>query len=194
MRGRGDGMKMVCVALSVVLAGTVGWAQTGADPISTGKSLPTEAQTAKTGPEAPTPVNGIDRRSAEQLATQAKTLLAQSQASPAGTAGVTLEKYPGHLTMLTVRTKSGGAEVHRDWNDIFVVLDGEATEMTGGTIIDGKENSPGETRGKEVSGGRPTPMRKGDVIHISPNTPHQTIVEPGKTFTYYVIKVAAPKS
>jgi mannose-6-phosphate isomerase-like protein (cupin superfamily) len=186
-------MMMRCVALAAVLTAAVTvWGQTGSDGITTGKSLPTEAQTAKAEPE--TPVNGIDRRSSEQLATQARTLLAKAKASPSGSASVTLETYPGHLTMLTVRTKSGGAERHRDWNDMFVVLDGEATEMTGGTIVDAKENSPGETRGKEVSGGRPTPMRKGDVIHISPNTPHQTILEPGKTFTYYVIKIAAPKS
>lgn len=135
----------------------------------------------------------IDRRSAEQIATQAKAMLADAQKSPAGIASVTLEKYPGHFTMLTVRTKSGGAEMHAGWNDIFVVLDGEATEYTGGTIVDAKESSPGETRGSKVEGGTPTPMRKGDVIHISPNTPHQTVLEPGKTFTYYVIKVQAPK-
>ncbi len=135
----------------------------------------------------------IDRRSAEQIASQAKTMLADAQKSPAGIASVTLEKYPGHFTMLTVRTKSGGAEMHAGWSDIFVVLDGEATEYTGGTIVDAKENSPGETRGSKVEGGMPTPMRKGDVIHISPNAPHQTVLEPGKTFTYYVIKVQAPK-
>ena len=135
----------------------------------------------------------IDRRSAEQIASQAKAMLADAQKSPAGIASVTLEKYPGHFTMLTVRTKSGGAEMHAGWNDIFLVLDGEATEYTGGTIVDAKENSPGETRGSKVEGGTPTPMRKGDVIHISPNVPHQTVLEPGKTFTYYVIKVQAPK-
>ncbi len=135
----------------------------------------------------------IDRRSADQIATQAKAMLADAQKSPSGIASVTLEKYPGHFTMLTVRTKSGGAEMHAGWSDIFVVLDGEATEYTGGTIVDAKENSPGETRGSKVEGGTPTPMRKGDVIHISPNTPHQTVLEPGKTFTYYVIKVQAPK-
>ncbi len=137
--------------------------------------------------------NGIDRRSAEQIATQAKAMTGEAQKSAAGIASATLEKYPGHLTMLTVRTKSGGAEMHADWNDIFVVLDGEATVMTGGTIVDGKESSPGETRGTRVEGGTLTPMRKGDVIHISPNTPHQALLAPGKTFTYYVIKVEAPK-
>ena len=63
-----------------------------------------------------------------------------------------LERYPGLLTLLTVRTKSGGAEMHANWNDVFVVLDGEATEMTGGTMVDRKEQADGETRGTRLEG------------------------------------------
>ena len=142
--------------------------------------------TAQMGP-------GIDRDSAAAIAAQAKTLMAEAEKSPTGLATLTLKKYPGHYTMLTVRAKSGGAEEHAGFNDIFVVLDGEATEITGGSIVDPQEVSPGETRGAKVEGGTSTPMRKGDVIHIEPNTPHQTILAPGTTFTYYVIKVAATK-
>jgi mannose-6-phosphate isomerase-like protein (cupin superfamily) len=136
---------------------------------------------------------GIDRDSSDAIEAQAKTLLTQAQADPTGLATVTLKKYPGHYTMLTVRAKSGGAEMHADANDMFVVLDGEATIITGGTIMDAKTISPGETRGSRVEGGSSTFMRKGDVIHIDPNTPHQTILAPGSTFTYYVIKIAAAK-
>ncbi|WP_158792620.1 hypothetical protein [Granulicella sp. L60] len=136
---------------------------------------------------------GIDRRSAESIAAQVKSMLGDARTSSGGIASATLEKYPGHYTMLTVRTKSGGAEMHAEWSDIFYVLDGEATEITGGTIVDPTQSAAGETRGTRVEGGTSTPMRKGDVIHISPNTPHQIILAPGKTFSYYVIKVAAPK-
>lgn len=134
---------------------------------------------------------GIDRDSESSIAAQASTLKTEAENSPSGLATMTLKKYPGHYTMLTVRTKSGGAEMHADANDIFIVLDGEATEVSGGTIVDPKEVSPGETRGIRIEGGTSTPMRKGDVIHIEPNTPHQTILPPGKTLTYYVVKVTA---
>jgi mannose-6-phosphate isomerase-like protein (cupin superfamily) len=137
--------------------------------------------------------SGIDRRSEESIAAQAKSMLADARTSSGGIASVTLEKYPGHYTMLTVRTKSGGAEMHAEWSDIFFILDGEATEITGGTIVNPTQSASGETRGARVEGGTSTPMRRGDVIHISPNTPHQIILTPGKTFSYYVIKVAAPK-
>ena len=137
--------------------------------------------------------NPVDVRTQAAINAQAATLLADAQKSSSGTAGVTLEKYPGHLTMLTVRTKPGGAEVHAAFNDFFIVEDGEATVMVGGTVIDSKEASPGEIRGSGLSGATPHVIRKGDVMHISPNVPHQTVVAPGKTFTYYVIKVAEPQ-
>ena len=91
--------------------------------------------------------------------------------------------------MLTVRLKSGGAEQHDHANDFFFVLSGEATEVIGGTIADSKTSAPGELRGSRVVGGTEHVMRSGDIVHISPGTPHQTLVAPGATFTYFVIKV-----
>ncbi len=153
---------------------------------------PRNFQAGSTGQTAPAPAP-ITRMTAAEIEAQAAKLSGSAKTIPSGNAGVTLEKYPGHFTMLTVRAKSGGAEMHEYYNDIFVVIDGEATEMTGGTIVDAKKDEKtGETRGTRVEGATPTPMRKGDIIHISPNVPHQTMVEPGQTFTYYVIKVAVP--
>lgn len=140
------------------------------------------ASTTDAGAVAP-----FDEMTSAEITAKAAELLKIAQAG--GNGSVTLKKYGDHITMLTVRTKSGGAEQHNAWNDIFVVVDGEATEMIGGTIVDSKESSPGELRGTRVEGGVPHVMRKGDVVHISPGTPHQTMLAPGKTFTYYVIKV-----
>lgn len=131
----------------------------------------------------------FDEVTAAQLAEHSAALLKQAEASPSGVASVTLKKYPGHYTMLTVRTRSGGAEEHQHSNDMFVVLDGEATEVVGGSIENPKTSAPGELRGTRVVGGTEHPMHKGDIVHISPGTPHQTVLAPGKTFIYYVIKV-----
>ena len=139
------------------------------------------------------PAPDVNLRTRDEMTTQAKGMLAEAKKSPTGLVTVTLEKYPGHYTMLTVRSKDGGAEVHANYSDFLVAEDGEATVMTGGTVVDGKELSPGETRGTKVEGGTPHVMHRGDVIHILPNVPHQTMVAQGKTFTYYVIKVEAPK-
>jgi mannose-6-phosphate isomerase-like protein (cupin superfamily) len=148
---------------------------------------------AQTGAVQAPPATPIDRQSEAQLAERAKVLMEQSRSAPSGNVSITLEKYPGHFTMLSTRVKSGGAEQHDYWNDIFVVLDGEATEMIGGSMIDKTTNTTtGESHGTRLEGAKGTPMHKGDVIHIVAGTPHQTVLEPGKTFTYYVIKVAVP--
>ena len=148
-----------------------------------------------TGYSGPAPhVHVIDRQASEQLAAQGKAVLAMAEKSPQGIGSVTLARYPGMYTMMTARSRSGGAELHANWEDVFVVIDGEASEVTGGTMVDRKEGADGEARGTRVQGGTPTPMRKGDVIHVSAGVPHQTMLEPGKTFIYYVIKVAVPKS
>lgn len=136
---------------------------------------------------------GVDVRTAGQIRKQAAELLEQARKRPDGVGTVTLEKYSNHLTMLTVRVKPGGAEMHANTSDFFVVVEGEATVVTGGTIANSKLVGPGETRGSKVVGGQSRVVHAGDVVHISPNIPHQTLVAPGKIFTYYVIKVTEPE-
>ena len=135
------------------------------------------------------PANAMDYLSAEKLRAMGADLLVKAKASPGGTASVMLETYPGHMLMLAGRVKSGGGELHMHQNDVFVVLDGEATEITGGSIPDMKVDAAGEGRGANVVGGTGQKLTKGDVIHITAGTPHQTVLEPGKTFVYFVVKV-----
>ena len=119
----------------------------------------------------------------------------KARQSPTGVASVTLETYPGHSVMLVARAKTGPAEVHANWNDVMFVLDGEATEVTGGKVIGGTlDATTGETRGTGVEGGTRTPVVKGDVVHIPPNTPHWAVLAPGKTIVMCVVKVAATPS
>ena len=40
-------------------------------------------------------------------------------------------------------------------------------------------------------GGEKQPLHPGDVLHIAPKTPHQMILEPGRTLDYYAVKVDA---
>jgi len=135
------------------------------------------------------PAGGSYFASADLLAKGAD-VLKQAQASPNGSGNLTLEKYPGHFINITARTKSGGAELHQHFADIFVVLDGEVTEVTGGTIQNLKMNADtGEGHGATIVGGTEHKLVKGDMLHIAANTPHQSLMSPGKTFTAIVIKV-----
>jgi len=126
-----------------------------------------------------------------ELAQRGEALLDQARAG-SGSAGITLARYHGHYTMLTARTGSGGGELHAHYSDFLIVLDGEGTEMTGGTMVDPKEGANGETRAKTLEGATPHPLHKGDVIHIPAGTPHQAIEAPGQSIIIYVIKVEEP--
>ncbi len=106
-----------------------------------------------------------------------------------GSASETLEKYPHHYTMLAFRNRSGGGEVHQNFADIFYILDGHVTLLTGGEVVDAKSTGPGETLGTSVKGGSSQDLKSGDVVHIPAATPHQMLLKAGDTVTYFVVKV-----
>jgi mannose-6-phosphate isomerase-like protein (cupin superfamily) len=133
--------------------------------------------------------NSAEGFSPEKLRALGDEALAKAKASANGSVTTPVETYPGHYITISARTKNGGGEFHTHYNDIFIVLDGEGTELTGGTIPDIKFDAAGEGRGAAVVGGTPHKLAKGDILHISAATPHQAIIEPGKSLVMMVIKV-----
>ncbi|MGA3009319.1 MAG: hypothetical protein ABSD72_03570 [Terracidiphilus sp.] len=129
-----------------------------------------------------------DRLTQSQLIEQAQLLSAKAQ-GPSGTASARLSEYPNHYTMVALRHKDGGAEIHANFADFFLVVQGNATLVTGGSVADGKEVSPGEIRGTFVRNGTSMTLNPGDVVHIPATVPHQMLVPNGSTFIYFVIKV-----
>jgi glc operon protein GlcG len=86
------------------------------------------------------------------------------------------------------RDKPGMAEVHELDTDIIYVLEGNATFVTGGTVMDAKEIAPDEVRGSRIEGGDARQLSKGEVIIVPNNTPHW-FKEVNGQFLYYTIKV-----
>jgi glc operon protein GlcG len=86
------------------------------------------------------------------------------------------------------RERPGAAEVHAHDTDIIYVLDGTATFVTGGRLVEGKETAPGEVRGSGIAGGESRRLKRGDVITVSSGTPHW-FKEVQAPFLYYVVKV-----
>ena len=111
------------------------------------------------------------------------------RASKTGSASTKLAEYPNHYTMVAMRTKDGGAEIHEHYADFFFVLRGKATLMTGGTVVDAKTSAPGETKGSAVKDGTATSLGEGDMVHIPANVPHQLLLPDHGEFVYFVIKV-----
>jgi mannose-6-phosphate isomerase-like protein (cupin superfamily) len=56
--------------------------------------------------------------------------------------------------------------------DTFCVLDGEATIVTGGTMVGGKGSRPNQQLGTSINGGETRHLAKGDVIVIPAGVPH----------------------
>jgi mannose-6-phosphate isomerase-like protein (cupin superfamily) len=122
----------------------------------------------------------------KDIASQLSSLA--QKAKPSGSSGATLGDYKSHAIKLSVRTGSGGAEIHAHYDDIFVVTEGQATLVTGGTVLDGKTSADGETAGSKIQNGTSQTIAKGDVVHIPAGTPHQLLLD-GNIFSAIVIKV-----
>jgi mannose-6-phosphate isomerase-like protein (cupin superfamily) len=90
---------------------------------------------------------------------------------------------------LVYRTSSGVPEVHRDWADHFVVIEGAATLVTGGTVVNAKETGPGETRGTSITGGKEYALTPGTNLTVPPGVPHWTVLKPGAHFRAVVFKL-----
>ena len=106
-----------------------------------------------------------------------------------GSASETLKEYPQHSTMLSFRSRDGEAEVHERFADLFCVLAGKATLVTGGVVAGARTVAPGETRGVSIEGGTRQTLRAGDFAHVPAGTPHQMLVRHEDTFTALVMKV-----
>jgi mannose-6-phosphate isomerase-like protein (cupin superfamily) len=106
-----------------------------------------------------------------------------------GQASETLKEYPQHAAMLSLRARDGVAELHENFADLFLVLDGRATLVTGGTVAGAETIAPGEIRGASIAGGVRRELRAGDVAHVPAGVPHQMLVPGEKTFTSFVLKI-----
>lgn len=87
------------------------------------------------------------------------------------------------------RVAPGEVEIHEKDTDIFYIVDGTATFVTGGTAADQKTVSAGEIRAPKIAGGEEHHLKKGDIIVIPNGVPHQFTTVDG-AFLYYVVKVS----
>ncbi len=105
--------------------------------------------------------------------------------------GGAIAKGDDYTVSGAVRAKAGQVEVHEKETDIFYVTDGEATFVTGGTMIGGKLTRPGQWLGTEIQGGETHHLTKGDVIVIPAGTPHW-FKEVPKSMSYLLVKAIKP--
>jgi mannose-6-phosphate isomerase-like protein (cupin superfamily) len=117
--------------------------------------------------------------------------LREKTGGPNKTSSIKLADYGSSNVAISHREADGIPEVHAQMDDYFVVESGAATLVIGGEVVNAKQVEPGETRGDAIKGGERRNLAASDVVHIPTNMPHQLLVEKGKVFTYFVIKVKA---
>jgi mannose-6-phosphate isomerase-like protein (cupin superfamily) len=91
------------------------------------------------------------------------------------------------LIVLAQRRGAGEVEVHAKTNHVFIIVEGEATLVTGGTLVGAHQTAPDQTRAPSVQGGEAHHLTKGDVITIPAKTPHWFKEVPTQTIAYYAI-------
>ena len=89
------------------------------------------------------------------------------------------------------RTEAGHSEMHEKETDVFYIVDGDATFVTGGKMVGGKLSKPEQWLGTGIEGGTVHHLSKGDVIVIPAGIPHWYKEVP-HSVTYFVVKVLKP--
>ena len=134
---------------------------------------------------------GLAVTSAQQLASQVTYLDAEKFAALAAKGGA-LASGPDFTASLARRNKPGQVEIHAKETDIFFIVDGSATFVTGGTMVGGKETRPNQMLGTDIQGGETHQLKKGDFISIPAGIPHWFKDVPASGITYYMVKVVKP--
>jgi len=106
-------------------------------------------------------------------------------------AGGTFTTTGDYAVQMLKRTGPGQVEVHTKETDIFYVVDGEATIVTGGTMVGGKETQPNQLRGTSIDGGETYRLKKGDSITIPAGVPHW-FKEVPQSIQYFTVKSMKP--
>jgi len=102
--------------------------------------------------------------------------------------------YNGKIfrVQIGLRAEAGEVEFHAKDTDVFYIVSGSATFVTGGTMVGGKPIGPGEIRGTSITGGDTRTLAEGDVIVIPDSTNHwfKAIQKP---VVYFIVKEVTGK-
>lgn len=73
---------------------------------------------------------------------------------------------------LEYRGAVGPASVHEKEAELFYVIDGSGTLVTGGKLVNQTRTNAENLSGTAIEGGTPQPVAKGDFMIVPENTPH----------------------
>jgi mannose-6-phosphate isomerase-like protein (cupin superfamily) len=129
----------------------------------------------------------VTNASVVEVGPAAATYIDAAKVAAAFEKGGTLAHTPGYKVMAGRRELPGRVEIHTYETDVFYIVDGTATFVTGGTCADAKATGPGQLLGTTITGGETHHLKKGDVIIVPAGMPHQ-FIEVSHPFLYFIVK------
>lgn len=113
----------------------------------------------------------------QALVAKARAVRTAAQPNLTGQKIVGLAPYVANLE---VRSAAAGAAVHEKEDELFYVVAGSATVITGGQLTHMTRTNPANLTGEGIEGGTSRSVGKGDMLLVPQNTPHQFIAIKGE--------------
>jgi mannose-6-phosphate isomerase-like protein (cupin superfamily) len=125
--------------------------------------------------------SGVTVVTAEQVEQiRAGARAAQASTAPAMSRPI-IEAAPYTLS-LEHRTGKAPASLHTGEAEVIIVLDGAGTITTGGTLVDAVPATNGNVSGKDITGGTPQHLTKGDMLLVPQGTAHMMVPDAAAPF------------
>ncbi|HEV3330512.1 MAG TPA: cupin domain-containing protein [Bryobacteraceae bacterium] len=103
------------------------------------------------------------------------SLIAKAKSERKGDAPLVAERILSlapYNANLEYRAAVGPAAVHEKEAEMFYVIDGSATLVTGGKLVNEKRANPENLNGTAIENGKSQAVAKGDFVIVPENTPH----------------------
>lgn len=132
--------------------------------------------------------------SAEQVEQIRQTARAAQAPSAPSIARPIITAAP-YVLNLEHRTGKAPASLHTNEAEIIIVLDGAGTVTTGGTLAEPVTGTNGNVSGKDITGGVPQHLVKGDMLMVPQGTAHMIVPDAAAPFvlaTLHLPRTAEP--
>jgi mannose-6-phosphate isomerase-like protein (cupin superfamily) len=97
-----------------------------------------------------------------------------------------------YKAQLEYRPGKAPAAFHEKDAELFIVLEGTGTIVTGGKLVDEKRTNANNRNGSSIEGGEAHAVLKGDMLIVPANTPHQVIPGGGAPIVVMTMHVPYP--
>jgi mannose-6-phosphate isomerase-like protein (cupin superfamily) len=124
--------------------------------------------------QAPTPAPTDRTKATHYPAADLKAALAKLPTDRAAASVRVFSLDPYNVAVEQRQPREQGASSHDDRAELFYVIEGTGTMLTGGTIPDGKQNGT-NLQGTKIDGGTRIVFNAGDFIMVPSGVPHQFV-------------------